>query len=124
MNNKYAIGKIVTGKVTGIEKYGIFVNLDDYYSGLVHISEISDSFVRNIDDYVNIGEYIRVKILDIDNKNFHLKLSIKNINYHINRQNKNKIKETRKGFSTLEKMLDMWVEKKYSEILSKAENKM
>ncbi len=124
MNNKYAIGKIVTGKVTGIEKYGIFVNLDDYYSGLVHISEISDSFVRNIDDYVNIGEYIRVKILDIDNKNFHLKLSIKNINYHINRQNKNKIKETRKGFSTLEKMLDMWVEKKYSEILSKTENKM
>ena len=59
MNNKYAIGKIVTGKVTGIEKYGIFVNLDDYYSGLVHISEISDSFVRNIDDYVNIGEYIK-----------------------------------------------------------------
>jgi len=42
---KYQIGDIVTVSVTGIEKYGIFVGLDEYYSGLIHISEISDGFV-------------------------------------------------------------------------------
>ena len=39
---KYKVGSTVTGNVTGIEKYGAFVSLDDYYSGLIHISEISD----------------------------------------------------------------------------------
>ena len=43
--NQYKKGEIVTGCVTGIEKYGIFVSLDEYYSGLIHISEISDFFV-------------------------------------------------------------------------------
>ena len=38
----YNVGDVVTGCVTGIERYGIFVNLDNYYSGLVHISEISN----------------------------------------------------------------------------------
>ena len=47
---KYEKGKIVTGHVTGIEKYGIFVNLDEFYSGLIHISEISDGFVKDIND--------------------------------------------------------------------------
>ena len=61
---KYKNGEIVTGCVTGIEKYGIFVSLDDYYSGLIHISEISDNFVRNIGDYVKIGETIKARVID------------------------------------------------------------
>ena len=47
---KYKVGSTVTGNVTGIEKYGAFVSLDDYYSGLIHISEISDGFVKDIND--------------------------------------------------------------------------
>ena len=39
---KYEKGKIIKGQVTGIEKYGIFVSLDEFYSGLIHISEIND----------------------------------------------------------------------------------
>ena len=62
----YKVGKIVKGNITGVEDYGIFVSLDNFYSGLIHISEISDSFVRNVADYVSIGETIRVKIIDID----------------------------------------------------------
>ena len=77
----YNVGDVVTGCVTGIERYGIFVNLDNYYSGLVHISEISNSFVKNINDYVNVGENIRVKVLDVDKQQCHLKLSIKNLEY-------------------------------------------
>ncbi len=60
---KYNKNDVVLGLVTGIENYGIFVSLDEYYSGLIHISEISDDYVRNINNYVNIGETIKVKIL-------------------------------------------------------------
>ena len=48
--SKYEVGKIVIGCVTGVENYGIFVSLDEYYSGLIHISEISTKFVKDIND--------------------------------------------------------------------------
>ena len=56
--NKYRKEQIVEGVVTGIEDYGIFVNIDNEYTGLIHISEISDDFVRNINDYVNKGDIL------------------------------------------------------------------
>lgn len=122
--DKYQIGNIVTGCVTGIEKYGIFVGLDNYYSGLIHISEISDSFVRNIHDYVTIGETIKVKILALDTNDFHVKLSIKGIDYRINRRRRTKIIETSNGFSSLKKNLDFWMQNKTEEILSGQGKKM
>ena len=61
--SKYEKGKIITGCVTGVENYGIFVTLDEYYSGLIHISEISNNFVRNINDYVNIWLVQRLRNL-------------------------------------------------------------
>ena len=79
MANEYKIGNIVRGKVSGIEKYGIFVKFPDDYNGLVHISEISSFFVRDIHDYVQIGDYIYCQILDKNESNKQLKLSIKNI---------------------------------------------
>ena len=114
--SKYKKDQIVTGCVTGIEKYGVFVSLDEYYSGLIHISEISDNFVRNIEDYVKLGESIKAKVIDVDS--FHVKLSIKNLDYNVTRRRRNKIKETELGFSTLQKKLDGWIEEKYSEIIS------
>ena len=56
--SKYKRGRIVSGTVTGIEKYGIFVSLDEFYNGLIHISEVSNEFVKNIYDVVNVGEVI------------------------------------------------------------------
>lgn len=119
-NNKYKVGKIVTGCVTGIEKYGIFVSLDEYYSGLIHISEISDSFVRNIGDYVSIGETIKVKIIEANDNDFHVKLSIKNIDYRLNKKKRTKIVETKHGFSTLQQMMKVWIKQKNESI---SENK-
>lgn len=113
---KYKKEEIITGCVTGIEKYGIFINLDEYYSGLVHISEISNSFVKNIHDYVKVGETIKVKVLEEDEKSHHVKLSIKDIDYQINKKRKNKIEETASGFSTLKVMLDKWIDEKINEI--------
>lgn len=117
--NIYKVNSIVTGCVTGIEKYGIFVNLDSYYSGLIHISEISNSFVRNINDYVTIGETIKVKILEIDDEQSHLKLSIKGIDYRILRKNRSKIIETATGFSSLKINLPKWIEAKEKEFFLK-----
>ncbi len=102
--------EIIEGHVTGIEKYGIFVTLDEYYSGLIHISEISDGFVKDINKIVNIGETIRVRVIDSDDDTFHVKLSIKDLNYRIKEQGNSKIKETEHGFSTLQYKLKTWIE--------------
>ena len=106
---KYCKNEIVEGCVTGIEKYGIFVTLDEYYSGLIHISEISDDFVKNISDYVDLGETIRVRVLNVDDSECHVKLSIKNLNYKLSNHKNPKIKETKNGFLGLENMLNEWI---------------
>ena len=111
---QYKVGKIVKGNITGIEKYGIFVNLDNFYSGLIHISEISDNFVRDINKFVNIGETIKVKVLDTDDETFHVKLSIKNLDYRLNKKRETYIQETEHGFNTLKKELPIWIEDKKS----------
>lgn len=115
---KYETGKIITGQVTGIEKYGIFVSFDEFYSGLIHISEISDGFVRDTKDFVNIGETIKAKIVDVDDKSYHLKLSIKNMNYRINKRVATKLDEVSRGFEPLEEKLDGWIDIKTKEIKS------
>ena len=109
--SKFEKGKIIRGTVTGIESYGVFVSCDDYYSGLIHISEISHGFVKNITDFVKIGDIILVEILDVDEELGHLKLSIKNIDYKKKMTIKRrKIKETPLGFRTLEYKLPIWIE--------------
>ena len=116
MNNKYNKGKIVTGQVTGIEKYGIFISLDEFYSGLIHISEISDGFVKNINDYVKVGETIRAIVVDTDEDNYHVKLSIKNFNYKTKRRNFEPLVETKLGFKPLEDKLDTWMKEELKKI--------
>lgn len=120
---KYKNGDIIKGCVTGIEKYGIFLSVDDFHSGLIHISEISNSFVKNIYDFVQIGEEIQAKIIGVEENTNQLKLSIKNIEYRLNRKEKSKIKETSLGFSTLKSMLNSWIETKKGKILNKNEKK-
>ena len=117
--SKYDKDNIVVGYVTGIEKYGIFVNLDEYYSGLIHISEISSNFVRDVNDYVNIGETIKMRIVEVDEESHHVKLSIKDIDYRMEKKKRNKIVETVHGFSTLKEQLPVWIDGKIKEIEEK-----
>ena len=112
----YEKGKIVKGQVTGIEKYGIFVSLDEFYSGLIHISEISDGFVKNINDYVTVGETIRAKVVEVDEENYHVKLSIKNMNYKTKKRKSIPLEETKLGFTPLEEKLDGWIDAKMEEL--------
>lgn len=109
--SKIKKGRIIRGTVTGIESYGVFVSCDDYYSGLIHISEISHGFVKNINDFVKIGDLILVEILDVDEELGHLKLSIKNIEFKKNIPiRRKKIRETTLGFKTLEYKLPIWIQ--------------
>lgn len=116
---KYKIGKIVKCCVTGIESYGVFVSLDEFYSGLIHISEVSNDYVKSLYDYVAIGDYIYAEVIDVDELQSHVKLSIKNINYKIKRFSKKRvIVESGTGFLPLEKNLPIWVEDKLKKINS------
>lgn len=111
MASDYKVGDIIKGQVTGVEKYGIFVNIDPWYDGLIHISEVSSDYVKDVNEYVKIGETIYCQVLDVDEDNLHLKLSIKNINYKADNNN-SPIKETRKGFLPLKENLDKWIDEK------------
>ena len=70
------VGEILEGKVTGITKFGAFVSLPDGTSGLVHISEIANTFVNDVHDFVSEGQTVKVKIIGV-NENGKINLSIK-----------------------------------------------
>lgn len=112
---EYKIGSIIKGQVTGITKYGIFVSLDPYYNGLIHISEISSHYVRNINDYITLGETILAKVIGIDDDNLQIKLSIKDIDYKISK-NKSPVIDAPDGFQSIKDQLPIWVATKLAEI--------
>lgn len=70
------VGSILEGKVTGIIKFGAFVELPEGKSGMVHISEISNTYVENVSDFLQEGQTVKVKVLAI-NENGKISLSIK-----------------------------------------------
>lgn len=107
------VGSVVKGEVTGIESYGIFVKINENYSGLIHISEISEKFVKDINNYAKIGEFIYVEIKEISNNNRCI-LSIRDLNYRIDENRM--VKESVRGFKPLKQHLPLWIEKKYKEI--------
>ena len=112
---KYKKTDVVKGQVSGVEKYGIFVNLEDSYSGLIHISEISSGYVKEVKDYVSIGEEIYCKILEIDEDSKHLKLSIKDVNYKTDGST-DREGEFAKGFIPLKEQLPIWTKEKLEEL--------
>ena len=59
------LGSIVEGRVSGITKFGAFVALPGGKSGLVHISELANSFVSDVNDHVQLGQTVRVKVLAV-----------------------------------------------------------
>jgi S1 RNA binding domain protein len=59
------VGAVLEGKVTGITKFGAFVELPEGKTGMVHISEVAPTFVKEIKDYVKDGQIVKVKILAI-----------------------------------------------------------
>lgn len=77
MEHQVHVGDIVDVTITGIQPYGAFALLPDGSSGLIHISEISDGFVRDVNQFVFYGEQVKVKVIDIDNVHHQARLSLK-----------------------------------------------
>lgn len=70
------VGKITEGKVTGITKFGAFVELESGEVGMVHISEVAPTYVNEISEHLQIGQTVKVKVLAI-NDDKKISLSIK-----------------------------------------------
>lgn len=116
MEHRVKVGDIIDVTITGIQPYGAFASLPDHSSGLIHISEISDNFVRNVEYFVHVGDTIRVKVIDIDEKTRQAKLSLKALNTlnkrkykRVYKNNREKIQETPSGFNPLKEKLPEWI---------------
>ena len=72
------VGAILEGKVTSITKFGAFVELPENKTGMVHISEVSTGFVKEITDYLQENQIVKVKVIEID-QNGRINLSIKRL---------------------------------------------
>ena len=121
----YQIGQLVIGKVYNVKPYALFMTFEDGSNGLLHISEISDSFVRDIEKYGSIGDEIKVKIISIDQDNGFLRVSYKQVpteeaySSHTNQRHSPLV--TEEEFLPLKEKLDEWIMHAYSQI--KKENK-
>lgn len=70
------VGAVLTGKVTGITKFGAFVAIANGRSGLVHISEVANTYVDDVSKHLTVGQEVNVKLLSIDDSG-RINLSIK-----------------------------------------------
>ena len=115
----YKVGMTVYGKITGIKPYGAFVNFDDGISGLIHISEISNGFVKSIDRFMNIDEYVMAKVIDIDSEHKQLRLSFKalsqNTRKYVKRVKFQGMPDNIKGFNTIRDKMPEWVKGEYND---------
>lgn len=91
------VGSIVEGKVTGITNFGVFVELESGKVGLVHISEVADAYVKDINDYLKQEDNVKVKVINItDGK---IGLSIKQANPKSPSENNSRYSRTRRNAS-------------------------
>ncbi|MFJ7978565.1 S1 domain-containing RNA-binding protein [Peribacillus sp. JNUCC 23] len=70
------VGSKLQGKVTGITNFGAFVELPEGSTGLVHISEVADNYVKDINDHLKVGDAVEVKVINVE-KDGKIGLSIK-----------------------------------------------
>lgn len=112
---KYKVGDIAEGKVTGIQPYGAFVSLDDGINGLIHISEISEGYVKDITRFVHVGDDVKVKIIDCDENNNQVRLSLKALRKKRAQSRNRSIRQKASlpsddiGFRSIAEKLDEWV---------------
>ena len=113
------VNDIVEVTVTGIQKYGAFVLINNKYDGLIHISEISSGYVKNINDYIKIKDVIYAQVVDKDMENNKFKLSIKNIDYRNDGRVLNDGENFMDGFEPLKDHLELRINEKIKEIMDK-----
>jgi len=125
MSDKIEVGSVITGKVTGIQPYGAFVSLDENTQGLVHISEVTHGFVKDINEFLKVGDEVQVKVLSIDENAGKIGLSIRATEEAPAQPEAEKAKKPRakrqaapiktetestQGFNTLKDKLQEWID--------------
>ena len=68
------VGEIIEGRITGITNFGLFLDLGNGKSGMVHISEVAPTFITEISDYVKVGQIVKVKVLAVNDGKISLSL--------------------------------------------------
>lgn len=92
------VGSIVEGKVTGITSFGAFVELSNGQTGLVHISEVADAYVKDIKDYLNENDIVKVKVINVSDGK--IGLSIKQANPQHSSRDRNRRASRRRASSS------------------------
>lgn len=129
MSNTFEVGTIFTGKVTGIQPYGAFVALDEETQGLVHISEITHGYVKDIQEHLEVGQEVNVKVLSVDEEGGKISLSIR-ATEPVPKEKRTKKRaasmkprveaaSSKEGFNTLKEKLQEWIEQSKREDLIK-----
>lgn len=121
MARKYEAGEKLTGKITGIQPYGAFVALDEETQGLIHISEITYGFVKDINDFLKVGQEVEVEVLEVDEEAGKISLSIRALeeappatqrNERPRKSLQAQINENdSEGFNSLKEKLQDWIDK-------------
>ena len=116
----YQVGQLIVGKVYNVKPYALFMSFEGGATGLLHISEISDSFVRDIEKYGSIGDEIKVKVLSIDKENGFLRVSYKQVppeetySSHTNQRRLPTV--TEEEFLPRKEKLDGWINDAYQKM--------
>lgn len=105
-----SVGDILEGKITDVMQYGVFVKLGEGKSGLVHISEVSNEYVEDINQVVKKGDTVKVKVLSIDDSG-KISLSMKKALPREEKRPRNSVREKKveEGPLTLDDMLSKFL---------------
>ena len=76
---EYKVGDVIIGKVNQVRPYALFLTFESGQNGLLHISELSDKYIRDIEKFGTVGDELKVKVLSIDPQNGFLRVSYKAI---------------------------------------------
>lgn len=118
MASNYQTGDVVTGKVAGIQPYGAFIALDKDTQGLVHISEITYGYVKDVNDYLTVGDEVNVKVLHIDEEAGKISLSLRALQERPQTRREDRPRKSLQdriderepdGFNTLRDKLQDWI---------------
>jgi general stress protein 13 len=110
----YKLGDIVEAEVIGLQSYGAFVKFVGDQKGLIHISEVKSGYTKNISYELKVGDKIKAKVIDIDEYNGKISLSIRALenNPKQHHHKKHFFTNSREniGFSSIEKQMPRWIE--------------
>ena len=117
----FKVGDIIIGKVNQVRPYALFLTFENGQNGLLHISELSDNYIRDIEKYGSIGDEIKVKVLSIDEFNGFMRVSYKaipdNEKYNSHDENNHHFAQFDEAdFHDLEEKLPIWIEETLQKI--------